>query len=370
MKIEVYEAHATFLPQQLQVNGDLETEVRYRGIFEAPVYRSHLTFDGSFLRPDFSAWTIDLSDILWDRAELVMEVADPRAIQNAVQLDWAGDAIDFEPGTGRRPSKRSGIHAVLGERLDGGDFSFHYTLDLNGSIRISFAPVGRSTEVNLKGDWPSPSFQGNWLPTTREVGPQGFTASWKIPYLGRSYPQRWASGDNANAVTASQFGVNLLSPVDAYRKTERSLKYQILFLGLTFVTVWLFEILSGARLHLIQYGLIGMALCMFYLLELSLSEHLGFAAAYAIAASAVIMLVTSYAWVTMRSARRGSIVGGVIVSLYGFLYVLLLMEEYSLLGGSVGLFLILAAIMYVTRHVDWDKPVGLAGDKPVEPASG
>ncbi|MDA1313392.1 MAG: cell envelope integrity protein CreD [Acidobacteria bacterium] len=366
-KIEEYETQATFLPRQLKVDGTLETEVRYRGIFEAPVYRSQLVFDGSFERPDFSGWTIDPSDILWDRAELVVEVADPRAIQNAVQLDWAGDAIEFEPGTGRRPSKRSGIYAALGERLDGDDFSFHFTLDLNGSVRVSFAPVGRNTEVKLRGDWPSPSFQGNWLPVSREVGPTSFSASWNIPYLGRSYPQRWRSGDNADEVAASQFGVNLLSPVDAYRQTVRSLKYQILFLSLTFLTVWLFEILSGVRLHLIQYGFIGMALCTFYLLELSLAEHLGFATAYAIAASAVIGLVTFYARATMGSARRGGIVGAVIVSLYGFLYVLLLMEEYSLLVGSVGLFLILAAIMFVTRHVDWDKPVGAASAIPNAP---
>ena len=137
----------------------------------------------------------------------------------------------------------------------------------------------------------------------------------------------------------------------------------MLFLGLTFLTVWLFEILTGMRLHLIQYGLIGSALCLFYLLELSLGEHLGFAAAYVIAAAAVIMLVAAYAWAAMGSAQSGMVVGGVVMGLYGFLYVLLMLEEYSLLVGSVGLFLILAAIMYVTRHVDWDAPVGGATAK-------
>ncbi len=361
-KIETYEAHATFLPRDLRVDGSLETEVRYRGIFEAPLYRSQLVFEGSFDRPDFTDWTIAPSDILWDRAELIMEVSDPRAIQEAVRVDWAGRQIEFEPGTGRRQTKRSGIHAPLGE-LDGDTFSFSHTLELNGSLRVNFAPVGRNTEVKLRGDWPSPSFQGNWLPASREVTEEGFTAIWNIPYLGRSYPQRWLGGENNDAVTASRFGVDLLSPVDAHRQTARSLKYQILFLGLTFLTVWLFEIISGVRLHLIQYGLIGAALCLFYLLELSLGEHLGFATAYAIAAAAVIALVTSYAGAAMRSVGRGSVVGGVVVSLYGFLYVLLLMEEYSLLVGSVGLFVILAAIMYVTRHVDWDKPVGASASR-------
>lgn len=362
-KIEVYEEHATFLPLDLRVDGSLETEVRYRGIFEAPVYRSHLSFEGSFDRPDFSGWSISPADILWDRAELIMEVADPRAIKDAVQVDWSGEEIEFVPGAGLRPTDRSGIHAPLGKRLDSETFSFSYAFDLNGSVGLSFAPLGSNTEVNLRGDWADPSFQGNWLPGSRQVRREGFTASWNIPYLGRGYPQRWRGVDQDEEIAASQFGVDLLSPVDVRRQTERSLKYQMLFLGLTFLTVWLFEILTGMRLHLIQYGLIGAALCLFYLLELSLGEHLGFAGAYVIAAAAVIMLVTAYAWAAMGSAQRGMVVGGVVMGLYGFLYVLLMLEEYSLLVGSVGLFLILAAIMYVTRHVDWDAPVGGATAK-------
>ena len=362
-KVEVYEERATFLPRDLRVDGSLETEVRYRGIFEAPVYRSHLSFEGSFDRPDFSGWSISPADILWDRAELIMEVADPRAIKDAVPVDWSGEEIEFEPGAGLRHTGRSGIHAPLGQRLDSETFSFSYAFDLNGSVQLSFAPLGSNTEVNLRGDWTDPSFQGNWLPGSRQVSEEGFTSSWNIPYLGRGYPQRWRGVDHDEAIAASQFGVDLLSPVDVRRQTERSLKYQMLFLGLTFLTVWLFEILTGMRLHLIQYGLIGAALCLFYLLELSLGEHLGFAAAYVIAAAAVIMLVAAYAWAAMGSAQSGMVVGGVVMGLYGFLYVLLMLEEYSLLVGSVGLFLILAAIMYVTRHVDWDAPVGGATAK-------
>ena len=303
-KIEVYEEHATFLPLDLRVDGSLETEVRYRGIFEAPVYRSHLSFEGSFDRPDFSGWAISPADILWDRAELIMEVADPRAIKDAVQVDWAGEEIEFVPGAGLRPTDRSGIHAPLGKRLDSETFSFSYAFDLNGSVGLSFAPLGSNTEVNLRGDWADPSFQGNWLPGSRQVRREGFTASWNIPYLGRGYPQRWRGVDQDEEIAASQFGVDLLSPGDVRRQTERSLKYQMLFLGLTFLTVWLFEILTGMRLHLIQYGLIGAALCLFYLLELSLGEHLGFAGAYVIAAAAVIMLVTAYAWARRWGRRR------------------------------------------------------------------
>ena len=149
-RTEVYEGHATFLPSDLRVDGSLATEVRCRGVFEAPVYRSQLGFEGSFDRPDFSGWAISPEDILWDRAELIMEVADPRAIQEAVQIDWAGETLAFEPGTGRRRTKRAGIHVPLGDGLNGETLSFSYVLELNGSMRLGFAPLGRNTEVSLK----------------------------------------------------------------------------------------------------------------------------------------------------------------------------------------------------------------------------
>ncbi len=347
------EDRATFLPRSLKVDGKLATEVLYRGIFETPVYRSHLEIEGEFDRPDFSVLAVDPVRILWDRAQLVFEVSDARAIQNQVRLNWRKSQIDFEPGTGGRESKRSGIHASLEGLVEGSSFGFSCELDLNGSLQLRFAPLGDNTEVRLSADWPHPSFQGRWLPVERSVGPEGFSATWRIPHLGRNYPQSWRTGNNGDAVTASQFGVDLLSPVDAYRQTERSLKYQLLFLGLTFTVIWLFEVLGGLRLHVIQYSLIGAAMCIFYLLELSLAEHIGFPVAYTLAAVAVVALVVFYGFAILRSRGRAILIGVVLVGLYVCLYVLLQIQDYALLIGSLGLFMILAAIMYVTRRVDW-----------------
>ena len=359
-RVREFMAHATFLPRDLTIDGDLETEVRYRGIFEAPVYRTKVTLAGSFARPDFSSWAVPDEDIFWDRAQLIIEVTDPRAIQNPAQVRWGETAIAFEPGTGQRRAERSGIHAPLTGHMDGASFAFSTQLDLNGSVFLHFAPLGRNTQVRLAGDWPDPSFQGNWLPVEREVNDAGFSARWNIPYLGRNYPQSWLAGVNDKPITASQFGVDLITPVDAYRMAERSLKYELLFLGLTFVMVWMFEILLGLRLHLIQYALIGAALCMFYLLELSLAEHLGFGVAYALAAASVIALVTFYGFAALGSARRGATVGAVLTGLYACLYMLIQLVEYALLVGSIGLFLTLAVIMYLTRHVDWGRPLAAA----------
>ena len=189
-----------------------------------------------------------------------------------------------------RQSETSGIHVQAGPLRVGGSpdeatLDFACTLELNGSNQLRFAPLGDNTEVRLRGNWPDPSFQGRWLPVERQVRPDGFDATWRIPHLGRNYPRSWRAGSNAPPIVASRFGIDLLTPVDAYRQTERSLKYQVLFLGLTFTVIWLFEVLGGLRLHVIQYGLIGGAMCIFYLLELSLAEHLGFPAAYSIAAA-------------------------------------------------------------------------------------
>lgn len=348
-------AVATFLPRDLRVTGSLDTEVRYRGIFETPVYHSRLRFEGSFDRPDFEDWGIDLKEILWDRAEAVFEIGDVRAVQSASALRWGEAEVDFAPGAGMRAAGAGGggVHAAVS--LDGGEDSYPFSaeLELNGSSLIRFAPTGRQTEVRLSSNWPHPSFQGAWLPTERDVRADGFEAVWRVPHLGRNYPQRWYGGTRGKSIAESEFGVDLFSPVDAYRQTERSLKYQLLFLVLTFTTIWLLEVLIGPRVHWIQYGLIGLAMCVFYLLELSIAEHFGFGAAYAVASTAVVVLIASYARVVLTSGRRAGVLGVVIACLYGCLYVLIQLQDYALLVGSLSLFVVLAIIMYATRRVDW-----------------
>jgi inner membrane protein len=181
-----------------------------------------------------------------------------------------------------------------------------------------------------------------------------FQAKWSIPFLGRSYPQAWrAEVGKREAIDGSRFGVELVNPVDHYRMAERSVKYAGLFILLTFATIWLIEVLAGVRVHPIQYLMLGGALCLFYLLELSLSEHLGFPFAYAIASISVIGMVGTYSVVVLHSIGRALVVAVGVVLLFAYLYILLMNEDYALVIGSIGLFAILAAIMYATRRVDW-----------------
>ena len=344
---------ATFLPDTLEITAALDGQQLHRGIYQSVVYVADIGIAGSFSRPDFSKWSIAEDQILWDQARLMIEVSDARGFRDSVEVAWAGEAHAFEPGERTLPGERQGLQTALNAAdLEGETFPFQMQFDLKGSSNIRFAPLGRSTETRITGAWPSPSFQGAWLPDERETTADSFSASWAIPFLGRSFPQSW-TGALQNTPSISQFGVDLLTPVDAYRQTERSLKYELLFLALTFAPLWLFEVLAGIRLHFIQYGLIGAAVCLFYLLELSLAEQIGFANAYALAAAMIAGLVTSYAWSILGSVSRAAAMGGVMSGLYAFLYVLISLEDFALLVGSLALFVVLAALMYATRRVNW-----------------
>jgi inner membrane protein len=346
--------HATFLPDDLTIQGRMESETRYRGIFEVPVYRITLEVKGRFAKPDFTDWGIDSNNVHWDRATLSVRISDARAIQNQAALNWNGRDEPFLPGVGEFGGAKAGIHAPLKGRLAGDRFEFSFPLILNGSDGAFFAPLGQTTAVKITSNWSNPSFQGNWLPNNRVVTDKGFDADWTIPYLGRNYPQRWTSDTTlGDVIEASQFGLRLISPVDQYRMAHRSMKYESLFLLLTFLSIWLFEVLAKIRVHSIQYLLVGAAMALFYLLELSLSEHLGFPITYLIASAAVVGLISAYSISVLKRAGRGTVMGAVVAALYGYLYVLLNNEDYALLVGSIGLFLILGLVMYLTRRIDW-----------------
>lgn len=357
--------NAIFLPKRMQAEGKVDSENRKRGIFSVPVYRLDLKVEGEFARPDFASLGVDPETADWSRAHLVVSIADVRAIQEQNSVRWNDSEVPFLPGTGSLSEYQTGIQAAVGADAATNDYRFSFPLKLNGSSILSLAPFAETTTVKLSSDSANPSFQGNWLPTDRSVGSGGFEATWAIPFLGRNYPQAWTDATSLRpAIDASLFGVELVEPVNTYSMAERSLKYAALFLLLTFALMWLIEVLGRVRVHPIQYLLLGAALCLFYLLELSLSEHLGFAPAYAIASLAVVGMVGAYSWVIFRQRARAATVTGAVAGLYAYLYVLLRNEDYALLMGSVGLFVILGTIMYATRKVDWSSPGTATGAEP------
>jgi len=346
--------NAIFLPTQLKIRGSANTEIRSRGIFTVPVYKLSLLLEGEFARPNFAELGIEPAAVAWERAHLAVGIFDARAIQDETTVSWNEKSARFLPGTGGFTDAGPGIHAVVGVTDATQQFKFSFPLSLNGSVAIYLTPVGQRTVVELQSNYRDPSFQGNWLPTERSVSAAGFTAKWSIPFLGRNYPQAWkAETTMRDAINGSRFGVDLINPIDHYRMAERSTKYAGLFVLLTFATVWLIEVMAGVRVHPIQYLMLGGALCLFYLLELSLSEHLGFPLAYTIASASVIGMIGIYSVVVLHRMSRAVVVGVGVALLYAYLYILLMNEDYALLIGSLGLFGILAGIMFTTRRVDW-----------------
>ena len=358
--------YLVFLPSRLRVRGTMDATVLSRGIFTVPVYKMALTLEGEFsqLRP--ADLGVSSADVAWDRAQLALGIAEVRAIQEQVSVDWNGTRVAFLPGTGNLAEAPSGIHAPVAVNDSTTTFTFSLPLSLNGSLAAYFVPAAADTSVEMTSNFPHPNFQGNWLPVRRSVTDAGFSAAWAVPFLGRNYPQAWYSGAPSmrDAIEKSRFGVELANPIDPYRMADRSVKYAVLFIWLTFSAIWLVEVLAGVRVHPIQYLMIGAGLCIFYLLELSLSEHISFPAAYTVATTAIIAMVTAYSLAILRRAQRAAVVGAGVAGLYGYLYVLLTNEDYALLIGSIGLFVLLAAIMLVTRRVDWYAAGGSAEAPP------
>lgn len=358
---EVMSYRARFLPERLRINGTLVPEKRHRGIFQTVLYRGDLTVEGEFARPDFSTWNVRPEDIAWGEAVVTVGITDLRGIGGNPVIKFGERSIAFSGGTADGTLWASGVRAAVplaAEAAVGERYPFSFKLALKGSEQINFYPLGGETIVQLTSRWPDPSFAGAYLPESRSVTPAGFTARWNVSSMARSYPQRWrdVGDEHTNAIagiTPSAFGVGLFSPVGHYQKTDRSMKYAALFIILTFLTFFLYELLSPVTLHPVQYFLVGGALCLFYLLLLSISEQASFDVAYAIASAATIALISSYGAALLRNRVRVLGLVAMLSLLYGYLYVLLQLEDWALLMGSVGLFLILALVMYATRRVDW-----------------
>ena len=347
---------AVFLPKVLKVEAATRTETRSRGIFDVNVYTAEVTVNGVFGVPDFRELGITPKSIAWDQAVLMLTISDLQGLAENVSVSWgqAKTAVPFRPGLIAELAPYSGINARVGFTAGGGETPFSMAIKLRGTSDLQFAAAGEETEVAAKGNWAHPSFQGNFLPVTREISAQGFTASWKVPHLARNLPQAAPIPDNLPAgFSQASFGVSFYQPVNFYQLVERALKYAILFIGLAFLSFFLIETLSGSRIHGVQYLLIGAAQVVFYLLLLSLSEQIGFDLSYLCAASATVLLISAYTWSALKRSSSALVVFAVLSTLYALLFLLLKQEDYALVIGAFAAFAAIAVTMFVTRNVDW-----------------
>ncbi|MBM9502186.1 cell envelope integrity protein CreD [Leptospira sp. 201903071] len=343
-----------FLPEELNLETDLKTEKRKRGIYEVILYGGNLKIQGNFKQPSVSDFPENTKNILWNNARMIVSVSDPKGIGSDIEFFLNRKEKKFQPGSSAQIFN-SGLHSELKLSESKAPLDFQIKIPIQGSNSIHLAPLGKRSRIQIVSDWKDPSFEGNLLPKERRVSETGFQAIWESSYFSRDYPQVISSNGETSfgTILSSCYGVRLIIRADQYLKLERSLKYAILFLGASFTLFFLLEIFGGKILHPFQYLMIGFAMMVFYILNLSLSEHLGFAISYIAASLAVSCLIGYYSGAVLENKIKGIVAGGYYLGLYSFLYVVLSSEDNSLLLGSIAVFLFLALLMHLTRKIDW-----------------
>jgi inner membrane protein len=354
-------------PIRLAATAHLVPETRRRGLFRAVVYTAQVNLKGTFQIPDAAILKNFAGDLAWKDSFVVLRATDLRAVSSTAQLNWNGRPL---PWTDCAESGNTGcerdlfVVARVGLSVapsPNASIPFETNIDLRGTQAFWVAPLGKEVDVRVDAPWSTPSFIGATLPASTSVGEGHFDASWHVASNVATTRWLWSSAwivdTDATLRGRSEpeyrVGVELLEPVPTYRMVERSAKYASLFLALSFLTYFLFEAISGTRIHVIQYGLLGLSISLFALLLISFSEPLGFAAGYAVSSVLVLLQASIYTATVTRQRRQAVAFAGVLAALFGFLYVVLSLETYSLLVGSVALFAALSIAMAAMRHVDW-----------------
>jgi len=371
---QMQERRAVFLPEQLEVEANAASKVLYRSIYEVVVYTARATLEGRFLPPDIADVAGDVVAVRWGDAIFALGLSDVSGLKEAAVLRINGQRdVPFAPSLGIPTATQAGIHvklAAAGEQVLAAPdqppkaFAFRLELVFGGSSSLEVAPVARETRMAMTSDWPHPSFSGAFLPIDRSVRADGFSASWRVPHLARSVPSAWSLATaGIDRFRPYQFGVQLYQPVDFYNLVSRAAKYAVLFLSLAFMAVFVLELVSGRRVHPVQYLFVGLAMVFFYVLLLSLAEQIGFGLAYLAAATASGGMLATYVGMALESRTRGLTMLAVFALLYGLLYLILSLEDYALLAGAILGFVALTTVMFATLRVDWS---GRASPAPAE----
>jgi inner membrane protein len=377
-KTEEQVLYAHFLPDKLQINGKLEPEMLQRGIYKVVAYNSQTQFTGEFAALDFKGLDTDIKEIIWQDAIVSVGIPDMRGIKDGIIIKWDNKDYEATPGLGTIlvldegfiSEKMSGDplnrETVINRNINAGvnakvavgvststkKYAFAFNLNINGSSALNFLPLGSETNIELTSSWVTPSFNGAFLPDEREINQDGFKAKWKVLQLNRNFTQSWTGLARADMLD-SAFGAELLIPVNEYQKNMRSVKYAIMVIALTFLIFFFFEAMNKIRVHPIQYILVGLSLVLFFSLLLSISEHLNFNLAYLIASVTTILTIALYSRHIFKNDRLSLLQGGILTIIYLFIFTIIQLQDYALLVGNIGLFIVLIIIMYISRKINW-----------------
>lgn len=349
--------YAYFFPETLSNSIEVNTKPLKRGNYQSIVYSGGVTCDGNYLHPDFSDINTQDNAIEWEKATLLIRTTNLKNITKEVQINLNGKSYTLESqysddNYGNMQTLSSGyLDSSLFSSKKPKDFSF--SIQYNGSKSIRLVPIGKTTDVHLTSNWHSPSFTGEFLPNdeTKEISESGFSADWKILNLNRPFGQSFF--ENLPDLMEYSFGVDFIIPNDEYQQNERTAKYGLMVISLTFLVFFMIQAINKIHVHIVQYVMIGIALVLFYTLLLSISEHSSFNFAYLIAATGIITMISLYSITVLKVKRFALFVGSSLTCIYTFIFIIIQMENYALLAGSIGLFIILALVMYFSRKIDW-----------------
>jgi inner membrane protein len=355
--VKTHIKHAYIFPEQLHADVDVNSKTLNRGNFESAVFTTQMHFKGHYIPVDLSVKDIKKEDILWDKASIVIKTSNLKGIKSEVAVKFNDASYNLETNFNQNATHQldvlesSFLNADAFSKKDITDFKFSITF--NGSKQIELVPVGKITSMKMSSNWADPSFIGNYLPNdeTKHISKEGFKVDWKVLHINRAFSQQHL--EKIPNLKPFAFGTKFMVLVDEYQKSERSAKYGFLVIGLTFLVFFLIQTLSKIHIHPFQYLMVGVALILFYTLLVSISEHSNFLKAYVIAGSSVIVLITLYSKSILKTLKFPLFIGGALSALYTFIYVIIQLENYALLVGSIGLFLILAIVMFISRKIDW-----------------
>ena len=347
--------YAYFFPETL----NNKTEVTMvkpleRSIYKSNVFTTKMQFDGNYTNPNFASKGIPAENIYWNRAKILIRTTNLKSLKDEVKMKIGKQNLAFESvASGTNDSIESLETNYFDFQSLQNDTKFNFTISFNGSKQVKMVPIGKTTDAKMTSNWNSPNFNGNFSPISREITDNGFEANWKILHFNRPFAQSYF--DILPDLGKYAFAVDFITPVDEYQQNERASKYGFLVIGLTFLIFFLIQSISKINIHIFQYSMIGIALIMFYTLLISITEHSSFSFAYLIAGASVIVMISLYSISILKDKKFPMFIGASLSVLYTFIYVIIQLEDYALLVGSIGLFLILAAVMYFSRKIEWNK---------------
>ncbi len=339
---------------ELAIDSFVDNDVRYKGIYEVPVYTTKLSYKGSLFKGVLDKINSQAGVVQIHAPILSLSVGDSRGISSIPKLKVGNAEKSFKPGS-LLPFNSNGIHVTLNKELLNKDLDFAFDIELRGMDKLSFVPISKSAQVDMSSQWAHPSFLGDFLPAERTISDAGYKANWKITSFASNIEEKVknCSRGNCTQLMNSDFGVKHIEPVDVYLQSERSVKYGFLFIALSFATFFLFEVLKNMSIHSVQYTLVGFAVAIFYLLLLALSEHFSFAIAYLSATIACVSLLHFYLTSILKSFKHAALFSVAFSILYGILYLIIQSEDFSMLMGSILTFVALSVMMISTRNIDW-----------------